>query len=238
MANIPTPHINCDNKNLIAKTVLMPGDPLRAKYIADMFLTDVYEFTSTRNVLGYTGKYNGKEISVMASGMGMPSIGIYSYELFNFYDVDRIIRVGSCGSYDKDYKVYDTILVSSAYSDSNYAKIGFGINNKVAKPSSNLNSLIKRKAKKLKINLKTGKIYSSDIFYSAFADKWKDIHTKKKCVGVEMESFALFTNANVLGKEAACILTVSDSFVLNEAISSKDRETNFNEMIKLALELA
>ena len=144
MANIPTPHINCDNKNLIAKTVLMPGDPLRAKYIADMFLTDVYEFTSTRNVLVYTGKYNGKEISVMASGMGMPSIGIYSYELFNFYDVDRIIRVGSCGSYDKDYKVYDTILVSSAYSDSNYAKIGFGINNKVAKPSSNLNSLIKR----------------------------------------------------------------------------------------------
>ena len=238
MANIPTPHINCDNKNLIAKTVLMPGDPLRAKYIADMFLTDVYEFTSTRNVLGYTGKYNGKEISVMASGMGMPSIGIYSYELFKFYDVDRIIRVGSCGSYDKDYKVYDTILVSSAYSDSNYAKIGFGINNKVAKPSSSLNSLIKRKAKKLKINLKTGKIYSSDIFYSAFNDRWKDIHTKKKCVGVEMESFALFTNANILGKEAACLLTVSDSFVSKEALSSKDRETNFNEMIKLALELA
>ena len=220
MKFIVTIHLLCDSK-------LSDDNLLKLKKFMN------YYSSNTEMVF-----YNMKDLFMIRYTKRFTQACMYKFLTPVLYDVDRIIRVGSCGSYDKDYKVYDTILVSSAYSDSNYAKIGFGINNKVAKPSSNLNSLIKRKAKKLKINLKTGKIYSSDIFYSAFGDRWKDIHTKKKCIGVEMESFALFTNANVLGKEAACLLTVSDSFVSNEAISSRDRETNFNEMIKLALELA
>ena len=123
MSNIPTPHIGCKDKNLIAKTVLMPGDPLRAKYIADNFLEDVIEFNHVRNMFGYTGYYKGKKISVMGSGMGMPSISIYAYELYKFYDVENIIRIGTCGAYTEDLKIFDTILVEKAYTDSNYASL-------------------------------------------------------------------------------------------------------------------
>ena len=237
MANIPTPHNMCDDKSKIAKTVLMPGDPLRAKYIAENFLTDVIEINTVRNNLGYTGYYKGKRITVMSSGMGMPSIGIYSYELYNFYDVDTIVRIGSAGSYDKEYKIYDTILVKDAYSDSTYAKCAFGYKTKILKPTNDINKQLKKIAKKAKIELKETRIYSSDVFYSSDPGRWVDIKKKYKAMAVEMESFALFANALASGKNAACLLTISDSLVSGEATSSLEREKNLNNMIKIALEL-
>ena len=154
MSKIPTPHISCNDPSLIAKTVLMPGDPLRAKYIADTYLTDVICFTSTRNILGYTGNYNGKKISVMGSGMGQPSIGIYSYELFNFYDVDCIVRIGSAGSYDEKLNVYDTVLVTDAFSESNYAKVAFNFRSKTMKSNSSINNKLRKAAGNKKNEIK------------------------------------------------------------------------------------
>ena len=134
MSNIPTPHNSCDDASKIAKVVLMPGDPLRAKYIADNYLTDVEQFNHIRNIYGYTGLYNGKRISIMASGMGQASISVYAYELFKFYDVDTIVRIGTAGSYDEKIKTMDTVLVTSAYSESTLAKVAYGFKNHVAKP--------------------------------------------------------------------------------------------------------
>ncbi len=232
---IPTPHNECKDKDLIAETVLMPGDPKRAKYIADKFLTNVIKFNEVRGMLGYTGYYNNKKVSVMASGMGMPSIGIYSYELYNFYDVKNIIRVGSCGSYDASINIYDVVLVEEAFSESNYAKIAFGMRGKTRKPSLYLNNKIKHAANKMNIDLKEIKVHSSDVFYSDFHTHYKELHDKYNLKAVEMESFALFSNARRLSKRAACILTVSDSLVSGEETTAKERENNFNEMIKLAL---
>ncbi len=238
MTNIPTPHIMCDDKEKFASTVLMPGDPLRAKYIASNFLTDVIEINNVRNMLGYTGYYNGKRITVMASGMGMPSIGIYSYELYSFYGVETIVRIGSAGSYDKDIKVYDTILVKDAYSDSSFAKVAFGYKSKIMKPSKVINNKLKKIATKKNIELKEERIYSSDVFYSSNSNGFLDIKNKWGCMAVEMESFALFANAHALGKKAACLLTISDSLVSGEKTTSLEREKNLNNMIKIALELA
>ncbi len=151
MSKIPTPHISCIDSTLIAKTVLMPGDPLRARFIAENYLTDVICFTTTRNILGFTGKYKGKKISVMGSGMGMPSIGIYSYELFQFYGVENIVRIGSAGSYDEKLKVYDTVLVTDAFSESNYAKVAFGMRAKALKSNAALDNELKKAANQLKI---------------------------------------------------------------------------------------
>ena len=237
MTNIPTPHIMCNDKAQIANTVLMPGDPLRAKYIADNFLTDVIEINNVRNMLGYTGYYNGKRITVMASGMGMPSIGIYSYELYSFYDVETIVRIGSAGSYDLDLKVYDTVLVKDSYSDTSYAKVAFGYKSKIMKPTKTINNKLKKIAAKKNIELKEERIYSSDVFYSTNSN-FMDIKKKWGCMAVEMESFALFANAHALGKKAACLLTISDSLVSGEKTTSLEREKNLNNMIKIALELA
>ncbi len=234
MSNIPTPHNECIDKNLIAKTVLMPGDPLRAKYIADNFLTNVIQFNGVRNVLGYTGYYNGKKISVMASGMGMPSIGIYSYELYNFYDVDTIVRIGSAGSFDKNLNINDMILVKDAYSDTNYAKIAYGYKGHIEKPTRSLNNKILKLAQSLNIKIEEARIYSSDVFYSQVSRS--AITDKYKCRAVEMESFALFANAKFLNKEAACILTISDGN--GKELSAVDRERSFKEMMVLALNLA
>ncbi len=236
MSNIPTPHNECKDKDLIAKTVLMPGDPLRAKFIAETFLTDVICFNTVRNVLGYTGMYKGKKVSVMASGMGMPSIGIYSYELFSFYDVDTIIRVGSAGSYTDRLNVYDTILVSKAFSESNYAKVAYGYKSKYQMPSKKLNNKIIKTAKSLDLDLKEAIIHSSDVFYSANKNHWLELKDKYMCEAVEMESFALFANAKALNKNAACILTISDSFVSDEITTSEERQKNFTKMMILALE--
>ena len=232
-----TAHNNAQ-EGAFAKTVLMPGDPLRAKFIAETFLTDVVCFNATRNMFGYTGKYNGKKISVMGSGMGMPSIGIYSYELFNFYGVENIIRIGSAGSYDPSLKIYDTVLVTEAYSESSFAKTAFGIRSKSLKSNNSLNNKLRKAADKLGIELKEAKIHSSDVFYSTDPNRWQEVRDKFGCKCVEMESFALFANAKASNKKATCLLTISDSFISHEVTSSEERQKNFTNMMKIALELA
>ena len=234
---MPTPH-NSAEKNQIAKSVLMPGDPLRAKFIAETFLTDPVLVNNVRGVNGYTGTWKGVPVTVMASGMGMPSIGIYSYELFKFYDVENIIRVGSAGAYVPELKVFDVILASSAYSESTYAKYQCGCEDDLIPPSAELNAKLRKAAEDLGIELKEGIIHSSDIFYRESSDYLHEVVDVKKCAAVEMESFALFSNARVLHKNAACILTISDSLVSHEETTPEQREKNFTDMMKIALDAA
>lgn len=230
-----TPHIELNDKSLIAKVVLMPGDPLRAKYIADTYLKDVVQINGVRNMFGYTGTYKGKRITVMGSGMGMPSIGIYSYELFKFYDVDTIIRIGSAGAYTKDLALYDVVLATSAWSESTYAKTMGVSSKKKLQSTKSVNRAIRNSAKKLGIPLHEGTIHSSDVFYRINGDEYKDIHDKYGCMCVEMESFALFANAMATGKNAACLLTISDSLVTHEATSAEERQNAFTRMMEIAL---
>ena len=233
---IPTPHIEAKSCEDFAKTVLMPGDPLRAKYIADTYLTDVVQVNGVRNMFGYTGYYKGKKVTVMGSGMGMPSIGIYSYELFAFYGVEEIIRVGSCGSYTKDANIYDVIIVKDAYSESSFAKTAFGYKGKTQKASNDLVKRLNKSAEKLSYHVINGRIHSSDVFYRAYGDAIQSAGVEQNCLGVEMESFALFANAKYLNKKAACILTVSDSLITHEATTSQERQESFNKMMEIALE--
>ncbi len=233
-----TPH-NEATKGQIAKTVLMPGDPLRAEFIANTFLENVKKFNNVRNMFGYTGTYKGKEVSVMGSGMGMPSIGIYSYELYSQYDVENIIRIGSAGSYCEEAKVYDVVLATEAYSESSYAKTQSGYDKDKTYPSKTLNEAIQASAKKLGIDIHKGCIHSSDVFYrEGDGSYYKDLYKDKGCLAVEMESFALFHNAAVLGKNAACLLTISDSFVSSEVTTAEERQTSFTRMMEIALETA
>jgi len=233
-----TPHISAATGDF-AKTVLMPGDPLRAKFIAETFLKDAKLVSSVRNVLGYTGTYKGVPVSVMASGMGMPSIGIYSWELFNFYGVETIIRVGSAGSYRAWLNVKDVTLAERAVSESSYARVQGGVKDYAIQPDEELNDLIRQKAEDLGVDLKMSVVHSSDVFYrSASQGTWEDIAEETGTDCVEMESFALFHNAKQLGKRAACLLTISDSFVNHVELSSEEREKSFTDMIRLALETA
>lgn len=223
----------------IAKTVLMPGDPLRAKYIADTFLEDVKCFNTVRNMFGYTGTYKGKEISVMGSGMGMPSIGIYSYELYKFYGVENIIRIGSAGAYSAELNLYDIVLADAAWSESSFAKTQSGYDLDKTFPSDVLNAKLETAAKNLNIPMKTATIHSSDVFYrEANAVSFETIRDEHGCVCVEMESFALFHNAKVLGKHAACLVTISDSLVTHEATTAEERQLSFTKMMEVALEMA
>lgn len=233
-----TPHIEVNDKNLFAKTVLMPGDPLRAEYIAKTYLTDVVKINNVRNMFAFTGYYKGKKITVMGSGMGMPSIGIYSYELFNVYGVENIIRIGSCGSYSKDVNVYDVIIVKDAYSESSYAKVAYGYEENVQKGSDELFAKLNESAKKLGYPVINERIHSSDVFYRAHGNVFTDVRDAYGCVAVEMESFALFANARYLNKKAACVLTVSNSLVTNEVTTSEERQNSFNRMMEIALEAA
>ena len=233
-----TPHIEVTEEGLIAKTVLMPGDPLRAKFIAENFLEDVVQFNSVRGMLGFTGTYKGHKVSVMGSGMGMPSIGIYSYELFNVYGVERIIRIGSAGAYDAKCKVYDVVVVKDAYSESNYAYVQNGETKKHLSATKELTDTILATAKEQEIDVHYGTIHSSDVFYGTDKDLWKRLNKEEGCLAVEMESFALFHNANHLGKSAACILTISDSFITHEVTTSHERQVAFATMMRLALETA
>ncbi len=232
-----TPH-NEAKRGDIAKTVLMPGDPLRAKFIAETFLENAKLVNNVRGIGGYTGTYKGKPVSVMASGMGMPSIGIYSYELFKEYDVDNIIRVGSTGAYVKELKLYDVILATAAYSESTYAKVQCGYEGDTIEPSATLNDKLRKAAEALNIPLHEGPIHSSDVFYHEGNEYLKDVVDNRHCIAVEMESFALFANAKTLGKNAATLLTVSDSFVYPEETTPEERETSFTSMMKIALETA
>lgn len=231
-----TPH-NGAEKGDIAKTVLMPGDPLRAKYIADTYLKDVKCFNTVRNMFGYTGTYEGKEVSVMGGGMGMPSIGIYSFELYHFYDVDQIIRIGSAGGISDKVKVKDLVIGMGASTNSNFASqyklpgtfapiADFGLLRKAVEIAEEKN-----------IPVAVGNILSSDTFYTddeTANDQWK----KMQILCVEMEAAALYMNAARAGKKALCMLTISDHLYTGEALSAEERQTSFHEMMEVALKLA
>ena len=233
---VPTPHIEAKEGDF-ARTVLMPGDPLRSKYIAENFLEDPVLVNNVRGVQGYTGTYKGKKVSVMASGMGQPAIGIYSYELFNFYNVEQIIRVGSCGSIDKDLHVRDIILAQAACTNGNYAS-QYGLPGTFA-PIADFELL--RKAVdvcELKgVRYKVGNIFSSDMFYDDMNSGL--VWAKMGVLGVEMESAALYCNAARAGKKALCICTVSDSFLYpEENTTAEERQNSFTAMMEIALEIA
>ena len=236
MKNVPTPHITA-NYGDFAETVLMPGDPLRAKFIADNFLKDAKLVNNVRGVNGYTGTYNGKRVSVMASGMGQPSIGIYSYELFNFYGVKNIIRIGSCGSFDKDLHVRDIIIALGACTNGNYAMQYNRPGTFCPIADFNLAKRAAELCEKAGVNYKVGNIFSSDMFYDDMNSgmQW----AKMGVLGVEMESAALYCNAARAGKSALCICTVSDSFLHpEENTTAEERQNSFTQMMKIALELA
>ena len=233
-----TPHIEVKDAELFAKTVLMPGDPLRAEYIAKTYLKDYVKINNVRNMFGFTGYYKGKKVTVMGSGMGMPSIGIYSFELFDQYGVENIIRIGSCGSYVSEIDVYDVVVATDAYSESSFAKVAFGYNEDILKPDMMLNKRINDCANKLGYKVLNGRVHSSDVFYRRNGDVMQDVVAKHYCDVVEMESFALFANARYLGKRAACILTVSDSFISHKVTTAAERQSSFNKMMEIALEAA
>jgi len=236
--SIPTPHISVKEKGIIAKTVLMPGDPLRAKFIAETFLEDPVLFNTVRGMNGYTGTYKGRRISVMGSGMGMPSVGIYSFELFSFYDVEQIVRIGSCGAYNEKLNVYDVILAKDAWSESSFAHTLCGYEEDVMVPSKELNDRIKDISKEIDVKIHEARIHSSDVFYRKNFEDYIKIRDEYGCDVVAMEAFALFANARFLSKKAACILTVSDSLVKSVVTTSEEREKSFTAMMELALELA
>ena len=227
-----TPH-NSAKKEDIAKTVIMPGDPKRAKFIAENFLENPVLVNDVRMALCYTGTYKGKKVSVMSSGMGMPSMGIYSYELFNFYEVDNIIRLGSCQSRRDDIVLSDIIVATSAYTDSNFAFQMSGNGSSVVEASSSLGSSIEIASERLGLKINEGPIWTSDIFY-----REKELQNEEitKCIGLEMESFALFYIAKKLGKEAISILTVSDSMFNSDSLTAEEREKSFKNAATLALE--
>lgn len=229
-----TPH-NEAKRGDIKDTVLMPGDPLRAKYIAENFLTDLKQFNAVRNMFGYSGKYKGKELSVMGSGMGIPSIGIYAHELYEQYDVKNIIRVGSCGAYSKDLKLFDLVIAMGASSDSNFAH-QFNLPGTISAICDfDLLRKAVTSAEKLDMNVRVGNVFSSDIFYNNNEDEWKRWE-ELGILAVEMECYGLYLTAQKLGKKALTILTVSDSFHLKEQTTPKEREKSFNDMILMALE--
>ena len=237
-----TPHINANNGDF-ADTVLMPGDPLRSRFIAENFLKDAKLVNDVRGVQGYTGFYNGKKVSVMASGMGMPSIGIYSYELYNFFNVKNIIRVGSAGSYNADVKLRDIVLAQAACTDSNFVK-QFGLPGDFS-PIADFGLLTKAASveKSSGLTYHIGNILSSDRFYgdNAGLPDWKQpvsLWSKMGVLAVEMEAAALYMNAARAGKRALAICTVSDSLITGEATTAEERQNSFTDMIRLALETA
>ncbi|MDD6883565.1 MAG: purine-nucleoside phosphorylase [Eubacteriales bacterium] len=236
MSNIPTPHISAKAGDF-APTVLMPGDPLRSQFIAENFLCDARLVNDVRGIHGYTGTYNGKRVSVMASGMGMPSMGIYSYELFNFYGVERILRVGSAGAMTDRVHLNDVVAAMSAYAVSGYGD-KYAFSGHLAPACSY--PLLKRAdeaAQRLGISLTPGAVFSSDAFYEGDDPAWKKL-SKLGVTCVEMETFALYLNAAEAGKEALSLLTISDSLVTGESLPAMARQTSFTDMIRLALEIA
>lgn len=233
-----TPH-NEAKKEDISDIVLMPGDPLRAKYIADNFMEDTKVINTVRNTLGYTGYYKGKRITVFASGMGMPSIGIYAYELFKFYAVKYIIRIGSCGAYSPDLNIFDTLLVNNSYTQGNFAHSLDGTDCHIVKADEYLNALIEKEAKDQNIQIIKGNVVCSEVFDYYVKDLNSFINSFPKelnIIGAEMESFALFYLAKYFSRKASCLLTVVDSHYKHQEISAEDRQNSLNTMIKLALD--
>ena len=231
-----TPH-NAANKGDIAKTVLMSGDPLRAKFISENYLENPVCFNTVRNMFGYTGTYKGKPVSVMGHGMGMPSIGIYSYELFNFYDVENIIRIGSAGSYRTDLNLGDLVIAEGACTDSNYVN-SFDLPGHYA-PIADF-GLLRRAveaAEKLGVKYEVGNVVSSDVFYNGL-DRVNERWAEMGCICIEMEAAALYMNAAKAKKHALCMVSISDHLFKESALSAEDRQTSFRNMMEVALELA
>ena len=232
-----TPHIEVDKNGIIAETILLPGDPLRAKFIAETYLENPVQFNAVRNAFGYTGTYKGRKVSVMGTGMGMPSIGIYSFELIHTYGVKNLIRVGSCGAFQEHLKLYDILIGMGASTNSNFAS-QYGLPGTYAPIASW--TLLKKAVdvaadKGYPVNV--GNILSSDIFYDDNPDAWKK-WAKMGVLAVEMEAAALYMNAARAGVNALCILTVSDSLVTHEVTTSEERQIAFTKMMEIALELA
>lgn len=236
MANYPTPHINAKPEDF-GKTVLMPGDPNRSKFIAENFLENVVLVNNVRGVQGYTGTYKNTKVSVMASGMGIPSIGIYSYELFNFFDVDNIIRIGSAGSMLENVKVRDLVIAEGACTNSEY-QAQFGLRGHYSCIADfNILSKAVKAAENLNVNYHVGNVLSSDTFYDDDPEasiKW----AKMGVICVEMEAAALYMNAARAGKKALAMLTISDSIITGEGLSAEDRQNTFTDMMKVALDTA
>ena len=232
-----TPHIESKIED-IAEVVLMPGDPLRAKYIAEHYLEDFKLVNSVRNMLAYTGYYQGKRITVFASGMGIPSIGIYAYELFKFYNVEKIIRIGTSGSFHPDVKILDVVLSTGSYCKSYFDLLLDGNDVDYIESSSSLNEKIIRTADKENISLKVGKTITSDVFdlYADDINAFRSNFPDDDFLSVEMEAFGLFYVAKKLGKEASCLMSVVDSLYDKRSLSSKEREESLNQMIELALD--
>ena len=234
--------IHCNaKKEDIAKTVLMPGDPLRAKYIAENFLENAKLVNTVRNMLAYTGTYKGKEITVFSHGMGMASMGIYCYELYKFYDVENIIRIGSCGAYSEDLNIFDTILVDKSYTEGNFAYEWNETDCHLIESSEFLNEIIENTAKEVNIPYIKGNTLCSDCFdgyLESIPNLIKRFPKELNIIGAEMEAFALFYMAHYLGRKASCLLTVVDSHYKKQEISSEEREKSLNNMITLALESA
>lgn len=235
-----TPHNEAKLED-IASVVLMPGDPLRAKYIADNFLDDVKLVNTVRNMFGYTGTYKGKKITVFASGMGMPSMGIYSYELYKIYGVESIIRIGSCGAYIKDLNLFDIVLSENCYSEGNYALTLNNDDCHVVASSAELNNVIEKVSQDNNIHIYRGNTVCTDCFdiYMTDVNKFLSrVPTGFNPVSAEMEAFALFYNAKLLNKKASCLMSVVDSKFIDKVATTEERQNGLNNMIKLALEAA
>ena len=232
-----TPH--CDaKKEDIAKIVIMPGDPNRAKLIADNYLENARLVSNVRGMNVYTGTYKGVEITVMPSGMGIPSMGIYSYELFKFYDVEKIIKVGTCGAYTKDLAIGDLVLVNGSYSESTYAKVQDNDDDDIIYASDYINFYLKETAEEMGKHISIANVHSTDVFYEENDSIKENAINKYSCMATEMESFSLFHNAKKFKKKASQILTVSDNLITGEKMNSEDRTKNVNDMIVIALESA
>jgi len=231
-----TPHIGAE-KGQIAETILLPGDPLRAKYIAETFLEDVVQYNNVRGMLGFTGTYKGKRISVQGTGMGIPSIGIYSHELISEFGVKNLIRIGTAGSYQEDVKLRDVVIAMSASTDSAINKLRF--NGADYAPTANADMIFKAYeiAKEKGMNVKAGNVFTSDTFYGDDPEAWKK-WAKFGVLCVEMETAQLYTTAAKLGAKALTLLTISDSFITSEVTTAEERQTTFNDMIVVALETA
>lgn len=232
-----TPHIGSELED-IAPVVLMPGDPLRAKYIAENFLEDVKLVNEVRNMTAYTGTYKGRKVTVFPSGMGIPSIGIYSYELYKYYNVKSIIRIGTCGTFHEDVKLLDVVLSSGAYCKSYFDELLDGVDIDFIQSSEELNRRIMNTAKVNNINLQYGKTITSDVFdlYCDDDRRFRNNFPDMSFLSVEMEAFGLFYIAKKLGKKAACLMTVVDSKTDKRSLTSEEREKSLNDMIELALE--
>ncbi len=238
MSKIPTPHIEAKSPDEIANTVLMPGDPLRAKFIAETYLENVTQFNQVRGMLGYTGYYKGKRVSVMGSGMGIPSALIYYHELFAFYEVDTIIRIGTAGAMNAEVGLEDVVLATASITDSGINRNRFGNYAFCPTPDFDLLVLANEKAKEMGIKTHVGTVMCSDQFYREGNEAVRDELMKFGVVAAEMESAGLFTAARALGKRSLGIFTISDSIVTKEAQSSEKREKGYQQMMELALEIA